>query len=1055
MKLSSYSTLLVFCFCSILQSQGLQTDWTIPVTITPDGITEEEAAAPKLVSDNDGNAIAAWVTEGSITVPGKLQVSHFDPATQTWSVPLDIASPTLAPIADFQLIMNPVTGEAFLAWSIGSVGIFIKRYDGAQWNTTKQIPPSGITLKMAIDTNSNLTLIWLESNPFPQKNLLKATYYNSSIPWASWTPFVKTIAEKGDFADDPGQEIKMDDAGDVFFVWSKSDGPNPSLQASWYDVARDGTWQAWVPVVKELESQIQSPPTRIPIDLNLNGIGVVTWTSGIFPNNFIKAARYDRSTTAWANWVPANETVTMPKNLTSVDCSKVAIDSSGNIFVVWKEFPLQIRASRFEPPQTWSTWAPLVKIITDDTPQICILELKMDLLGNVFLAWESSSRLDLYGLRYDQTPWVAWNPVGKSSLLTKLAFASGNLNIVTDGSGNARVYWQTSIRENLRFYGLFQSVPYDVSTDTWMPSRDLSEPLWGGLNYPSIAMNESGATIAIWLLGKDPDGNTGLRSAWAIDLASKQFADDIPTEGVDFAADSDGDANVYLLSAGTQEAESSAQLYLNLREDPIEVWTRVWQSDQQDVTQVDVAADVSGNVALDFVNDPAGNGVLYGRYGSASAVVISDPSHDARDGRVAICDLDRAASCYVANTVVRSSRSNGQEFVGEIWVNLYDPAGWQVPTLVSASGAQASSPRITMDSVANVTVVWKVLEGGKWRIQTRRLFFNINTNTWSLQDLKYLSDQSLNADMPGAAAASDSSVLFAWKLIDNDQSKIQATRYEPSDLYTWNTWDPTVPLTDLTSLAEVDQPAVSVDSAANGLVVWKIVDLSDNWRIQSARFDAQTGEWSLPSTMMRALPQYLSPAGQDADLPSVRLGEQGYGIVGYTVDRMQGNQQVIINTYNPDVREFSASADPGLQPGIFSKLATVVNYDDRVGVIARGTPTSLLRRSNGDQSVGAALLKPRSSLVPAAPVNVRGNQELHRFPLQADLMNVLRWEAGDNTATRFEIYTDAGRMQLVGIIPANYPLVFYQHCIKPGITSMYYIFAVNDAGYSNPAVITI
>jgi len=90
-----------------------------------------------------------------------------------------------------------------------------------------------------------------------------------------------------------------------------------------------------------------------------------------------------------------------------------------------------------------------------------------------------------------------------------------------------------------------------------------------------------------------------------------------------------------------------------------------------------------------------------------------------------------------------------------------------------------------------------------------------------------------------------------------------------------------------------------------------------------------------------------------------------------------------------------------------------------------------------------------------SPSNLLACQELHRFPTQGDLINVVCWNSVVN-AVKYNVYTDENLTQLLFTITQNETPFFCHHCRRPNCKDTYYIVAIDVNGNaSTPTSITV
>jgi YVTN family beta-propeller protein len=90
-------------------------------------------------------------------------------------------------------------------------------------------------------------------------------------------------------------------------------------------------------------------------------------------------------------------------------------------------------------------------------------------------------------------------------------------------------------------------------------------------------------------------------------------------------------------------------------------------------------------------------------------------------------------------------------------------------------------------------------------------------------------------------------------------------------------------------------------------------------------------------------------------------------------------------------------------------------------------------------------------------ITAQGCKTQNRYLTHTDFINKLTWSAtGTSLPVSYSIYRDADLTQLIGIISANQPLVFYDYNTNPNATYTYYIVGTNQAGTTSvPVAVTV
>jgi len=193
-------------------------------------------------------------------------------------------------------------------------------------------------------------------------------------------------------------------------------------------------------------------------------------------------------------------------------------------------------------------------------------------------------------------------------------------------------------------------------------------------------------------------------------------------------------------------------------------------------------------------------------------------------------------------------------------------ADWEFPPIDLSNNTQiGTEPQIAMDSAGNGIAVWKWQDGGTtYVIQTSR--YDATADSWSA--VETLSDNIQPADEPQIAMDSAGNGIAVWRWYDGGtagNNVIQTSRYDA----TLNSWSPVVTLSN--DAQEAYGAKIAMDPAGNGIAVWKWYDGgTGNNVVQTRRYDATLNSWAAVVT--------LSDNTQLADYPEIAMDPAGNGI---------------------------------------------------------------------------------------------------------------------------------------------------------------------------------
>ena len=334
------------------------------------------------------------------------------------------------------------------------------------WNPGWSYDPA-----VATDISGNIHVVWEDNTP----GNWEIYYKRSTDGGLTWT--TKRLTWTARYSQNPA--IAIDSSGNIHVVWQDNTSGNYEI---YYKRSTDGgtTWQ---PPKRLTWSSGDSENPAIAIDSSGN-IHVV-WEDDTHGNYEIY---YKRSTDGGSTW----NTQRLTWNYGNSVDPAIAIDSSGNIHVVWAndqlfyDYEIYYKRSKdggttWQPPRrlTWNSY---------DTydPAIAI-----DSSGNIHVVWEYYTSYNNYEIYYKMSTdgGSIWQPTKRITWNTSNSYDPA---IAIDSSGNIHVVWHDYTPGNSEIY-------YKRSTDcglTWTTQR----LTWSsGDSYdPVIAIDSSGNIHVVW-----------------------------------------------------------------------------------------------------------------------------------------------------------------------------------------------------------------------------------------------------------------------------------------------------------------------------------------------------------------------------------------------------------------------------------------------------------------------------------------------------------------------------------------------------------------------------
>jgi len=304
-----------------------------------------------------------------------------------------------------------------------------------------------------------------------------------------------------------------------------------------------------------------------------------------------------------------NFTFFVPKNVSNnsggSDESSLAVDSSGNINVVWEDFTSgqdEIYFSR--SLDGGSTWSAIIQLSdsTGDSDEPCIA---LDSSGNISVAWEEGAPPEEIFFRHSQDNGASWSAAVN---ISNTSGDSDDPKIAVDSSGNINVVWQDDDSGN-------NDTHFTRSEDngaTWSQVKNVSDST-DDSHDPDIAVDNSGNINVVWEEYTPTDSevyysrSTDNGASWSqIKNISNNAAD---SWDPDIAVDSAGNINV----VWEDFTPGNDDIYFSRSIDDGSTWTAVLNisNNSGDADEPAIAVDSAGNINIAWEDDTPGNDELF------------------------------------------------------------------------------------------------------------------------------------------------------------------------------------------------------------------------------------------------------------------------------------------------------------------------------------------------------------------------------------------------------------------------------------------------------------
>jgi hypothetical protein len=518
---------------------------------------------------------------------------------------------------------------------------------------------------------------------------------------------------------------------------------------------------------------------------------------------------------------------------TSQSWSIVAMDGSGNAFVIWtdgRNGQDDIYAQKLDSRGN-ILWAVDVRVNSDSGaayqqfPAVAV-----DRNGNAVVVWEDyrNGATDIYTQKLDGNGtrlWAADVRVNSGSGTAYQRYPA----VAVDGSGNVIVAW-----EDYR-----NGVP-DIYTQkldgngTWLWAADVRVNSDGGTayqQYPVVAMDGSGNAVIVWVDDRNGHGNI---------YAQKLDGNGNWLWAADVQVNSDsGTATQWFPAVAVDGSGNDIVVWEDYRNGAPHIYAQklggngnwLWAADVQVSSEGGtgyqrfpaVAVDRSGNAIVVWENYRGGDSSdIYaqkldgnGNRLWAASVRVSSNSGTASQWSPAVA-VDGSGKAIV----VWHDYRNGD---GDIYAQKLDGSGnwlWSADMRVNSDSGTAVQrlPAVAVDRSGNTVIVWTDERNGDQDIYAQKLNGDGN-GLWPI-DIRTNSDGG-TAHQGEAAVAVDENgnAIVVWHDERSDNlDKIYAQKLNASGDKLWGT---DVYINRDSGASNQYDPAVAVDGSGNAIIVWE------------------------------------------------------------------------------------------------------------------------------------------------------------------------------------------------------------------------------------------
>ena len=448
---------------------------------------------PTIAVDSGGNAYAMWEDQRN----GDPDIYFaYRPAGGNWGANVKVSDDVGTAMQLNPAIAVDASGNAYAVWydeRHGSIRFdiyFAHRPAGGSWQTNIKINDefsNQYDPDIAVDASGNAYAVWLD-----MRNGNADIYfaYRAAIS-TTWS----TNVQVNDDTVTAGQSypaIAVDPSGNAYAVWEDGRGGNPDIYFATRPVS--GVWGANVRVDDDVSGAASQGEPAITVDPGGNAYAV--WQDKRSGNGDIYFA-YRPAGEDWGTNVKVNDDLGTAEQRSPA----IAVDASGNAYVVWEDYRNSSLDIYFAYRPTGGSWGTNVKVNDDiGTEHQWGPTIAVDSTGNAYAVWDDYRNGD-----YDV--YFAYRPAGGnwgSSIQINDGDGWGVAStIAVDASGNAYAIWVDFRNGNPDIYFAYRAT---IST-TWSANvRVDDDPGTAGQYSPAVAVDASGNAYAAWSDGRNNDG---------------------------------------------------------------------------------------------------------------------------------------------------------------------------------------------------------------------------------------------------------------------------------------------------------------------------------------------------------------------------------------------------------------------------------------------------------------------------------------------------------------------------------------------------------------------
>lgn len=359
------------------QLLGGYTEWTPPTTLglSTLGGTRE---TPRIVSDANGNAAAAWIQSVDIGDTDRAVFVSFYQSGGGWEAATPLES-GLVSGNDVDLCIDD-QGNVTVAWTIGVAPSLVhsvyRPYGASSWGTIQTVadPGGGIDTYTSIrvactEANTRAVVVWIESG----SGLALTNFRSGSSNWLFAPAAPVSLPNSGTALGSPIVKMKPDGTAQALYMVTGIPGANklfyseattPGVWSSEIDLGIDNTMTiftfdtnssgdaiaiarnaASLQTVTRVNGTWGTPQTQTgitnPIDFQIglddHGLATGLWQLSSTSNTISYNSFNISAPVTTTSWIPIGTT---PPSITSsftIENPRLAVSPNGNLLILWRE----------------------------------------------------------------------------------------------------------------------------------------------------------------------------------------------------------------------------------------------------------------------------------------------------------------------------------------------------------------------------------------------------------------------------------------------------------------------------------------------------------------------------------------------------------------------------------------------------------------------------------------------------------------------------------------------------------------------------------------------